>query len=87
MRELPSGTVTVAERYYVCFHPEHAGAMEIFSHEDYREARRIDRRYQVLQKTASKEAALFFAQDVIAQALILDPELKNLKEDIRELYL
>lgn len=47
----------------------------------------FDRRYQVLQKTASKEAALFFAQDVIAQALILDPELKNLKEDIRELYL
>ena len=61
--------------------------MEIFSHEDYREARRIDRRYQVLQKTASKEAALFFVQDVIAQALILDPELKNLKEYIRELYL
>lgn len=77
----------MAERYYVCFHPEHAGTMEIFSHEDYREARRIDRRYQVLQKTASKEAALFFVQDVIAQALILDPELKNLKEDIRELYL
>lgn len=75
------------ERYYVCAHPEHVGAMEIFAREDFREARRIDKRYQVLQITASREAALLFVQDAVAQALILDPRLESLKEDIRELYL
>lgn len=77
----------MAERYYVCVHPEHHSSMEIFEKEEFREARRVDDRYRVLLVTASKGAALEFVQEVLAEALKIDPELEHLKEDIRELYL
>ena len=68
--------------YYVCTHPNHHGSMEIFSEEDYKEACRIDDGYHVLLR-----AALEFVQEVILQALAMDPKLQDLKKDIQELYL
>ncbi len=73
--------------YYVCTHPGHHGSMEIFSEEDYEEACRIDDGYHVLLKAASRQAALEYVQEVILQALAIDPELQDLKKDIQELYL
>ncbi|MFR8087595.1 MAG: hypothetical protein ACLU6B_03745 [Lachnospirales bacterium] len=73
--------------YYVCTHPNHHGSMEIFSEEDYKEACRIDDGYHVLLRAASRQAALEFVQEVILQALAMDPKLQDLKKDIQELYL
>ncbi len=73
--------------YYVCTHFDHHGSMEIFSEEDYEEACRIDDGYHVLLNAASRQAALEFVQEVILEALQIDPELRDLKKDIRELYL
>jgi hypothetical protein len=74
-------------KFYVCTHPEHNGVMEIFPQEDFKEARRVDDRYRILVVTASKGAALEFVQEAIGAALVIDPQLEHLKQDIQELYL
>ncbi len=75
------------EQYYVCVHPEHSNAMEIFERQDFREARRLDNRYRILTAFPSRALAMDFVIEVLSKALTIDPELNHLKKDIQELYL
>lgn len=75
-----------AEYVYVCTHPAHKSTMEILTGEELLKLGRVDEDYQVLQLCRDREMAMIFVQSALHQCLSIDPELKNVKQDLKEIY-
>ena len=74
------------EGYYICAHPDHKGSMEIFKGASLSKVMETDNRYEILGEAASREDAIAFTVSTVKEAIKTDPELSDLKEDIRKMY-
>ncbi|MBQ4384041.1 MAG: hypothetical protein II795_06140 [Firmicutes bacterium] len=74
------------EVYYICAHPDHKGSMEIFKGASLSRVMETDSRYEIIGEAASREDAIAFTVSTVKEAIKKDPELTDLKEDIRRMY-
>lgn len=74
------------DTYYICAHPDHKGSMEIFKGASLVKVMETDSGYEIIGEAASREDAIAFTVHTVKEAVRTDPELSDLKEDIRKMY-
>lgn len=71
---------------YVCSHNGHQSMMEIFTGEELAKIVKEDTDYQILQVCQDQDMAMIFVKSALLQCMSIDPQLQNMKQDLKEIY-
>ncbi len=71
---------------YVCSHSGHQSMMEIFTGEELAKILKEEDEYRILQVCQDQEMAMIFVKSALQQCLSIDPELRTMKQDLKEIY-
>lgn len=74
------------EGYWICRHPEHPNPLEIFEAAELKKASHMEGGYVLIANTGTYEAALERVQSIMMEVYHRDPQMKDIKAQIQELY-
>lgn len=74
------------EGYWICRHPLHPSVMEIVEAAELKKFQRMEGGYVLLAQTDTYEAALERVQSILMEVYRRDPAMRNIKEQIQQLY-
>ena len=74
------------EGYWICRHPAHPNPLEIFEAMQLKKAEDMEGGYVLIANTDTYEAALERVQSIMMEVYRRDPQMKDIKMQIRDLY-
>ena len=74
------------ECYWICRHPAHPNPLEIFEATQLKKAEDMEGGYVLIANTDTYEAALERVQSIMMEVYRRDPQMKDIKTQIRDLY-
>ena len=74
------------EGYWICRHPAHPNPLEIFEAAELKKAEDMEDGYVLIANTDTYEAAIERVQSIMMEVYRRDPQMRDLKTRIRELY-
>ena len=74
------------EGYWICRHPAHPNPLEIFEATQLKKAEDMEGGYVLIANTDTYEAALERVQSIMMEVYRRDPQMKDIKKQIRDLY-
>jgi hypothetical protein len=74
------------EGYWICRHPAHPNPLEIFEATQLKKAEDMEGGYVLIANTDTYEAALERVQPIMMEVYRRDPQMKDIKTQIRDLY-
>ena len=74
------------EGYWICRHPSHPNPLEIFEAVQLKKAEEMEGGYVLIASTDTYEAALERVQSIMMEVYRRDPQMKDIKTQIRDLY-
>ena len=74
------------EGYWICRHPAHPNPLEIFEAAQLKKAEDLAGGYVLIANTDTYEAALERVQSIMMEVYRRDPQMADIKTQIRELY-
>ena len=74
------------EGYWICRHPAHPNPLEIFEATQLKKAEDMEGGYVLIANTDTYEAALERVQSIMMEVYRRDPQMKDVKTQIQELY-
>lgn len=74
------------EGYWICRHPAHPNPLEIFEATQLKKAEDMEGGYVLIANTDTYEAALERVQSIMMEVYRRDPQMKDIKMQIRDLY-
>ena len=74
------------EGYWICRHPAHPNPLEIFEAMQLKKAEDMEGGYVLIANTDTYEAALERVQSIMMEVYHRDPQMKDIKTQIRDLY-
>ena len=74
------------EGYWICRHPAHPNLLEIFEAAQLKKAEDLEGGYVLIANTDTYEAALERVQSIMMEVYRRDPQMADIKTQIRELY-
>lgn len=76
----------IPEGYWICRHPEHPCLLEIFEAAELEKSQRMEGGYVLIAQADTYEAAIERVQSILMEVYRRDPQMKNIKAQIQELY-
>ena len=74
------------EGYWICRHPAQPNPLEIFEATQLKKAEDMEGGYVLIANTDTDEAALERVQSIMMEVYRRDPQMKDIKTQIRDLY-
>ena len=74
------------EGYWICRHPAHPNPLEIFEATELKKAEDMGGGYVLIANTDTYETALERVQSIMMEVYHRDPQMKDVKTQIQELY-
>ena len=74
------------EGYWICRHPAHPNPLEIFEATELKKAEDMEGGYVLIANTDTYETALERVQSIMMEVYHRDPQMKDVKNQIQELY-
>ena len=74
------------EGYWICRHPAHQNPLEIFEATELKKAEDMEGGYVLIANTDTYETALERVQSIMMEVYHRDPQMKDVKTQIQELY-
>ena len=72
--------------YWICRHPEHPCILEIFEAAELKKADKMEGGYVPIANADTYEAALERVQSILMEVYQRDPQMTDIKAQIKELY-
>lgn len=74
------------EGYWICRHPKHPGILEIFEAAELKKSEDMEGGYILIANTDTYETALERVQSILMEVYRRDPQMKDIRAHISELY-